>query len=302
TQLKSKPTKMSTTVPQTAARTPAKKASRNKLQQNAAERALTVYDTEMTHCFTVPQDRIAFAPTPANKDRQLCLCPQYSNSGFCPQGEACTEVHANVEGLEKMTIHINYAWKSAESVSYARLNPGETLSVLAPNNRPPLETLESELVLVTKGSLSRQQDPAANPPARPLSHCAHYYFNRICNRGEQCSFIHAVNIDPSSEEGQRAAAPQVVHRSTKAANSPSGDESTGGCSQSSNPSSASDVHISGKQCCLLPTSAAESLCSESGYTSDSSTCSGKTVGPISEASAVQSPAAPVQGNQPSKWR
>lgn len=142
-----------------------KKAPRNKPQ---GDRALTVYNAEMTHCYTVPQDRVAFVPSPISKDRQLSLCPEYTESATCPRGESCTGVHANVDGLEKLAIHINFAWKDAESVSYARLTPGETLSILAPNNRPPMEQLASELILVTKGSLSHQQDPSSVPPPRPF--------------------------------------------------------------------------------------------------------------------------------------
>eukprot|EP00331_Platyophrya_macrostoma_P030333 CAMPEP_0176446468 /NCGR_PEP_ID=MMETSP0127-20121128/24348_1 /TAXON_ID=938130 /ORGANISM="Platyophrya macrostoma, Strain WH" /LENGTH=258 /DNA_ID=CAMNT_0017832517 /DNA_START=74 /DNA_END=852 /DNA_ORIENTATION=- len=48
-----------------------------------------------------------------------------------------------------------------------------------------------EQILVTQGALN--EDPAAGP----LSHCAHYYFNRMCNRGERCNFIHAVHVDPT---------------------------------------------------------------------------------------------------------
>lgn len=263
-----------------------KKAPRNKPQ---GDRALTVYNAEMTHCYTVPQDRVAFVPSPISKDRQLSLCPEYTESATCPRGESCTGVHANVDGLEKLAIHINFAWKDAESVSYARLTPGETLSILAPNNRPPMEQLASELILVTKGSLSHQQDPSSVPPPRPLSHCAHYYFNRVCNRGEQCSFIHAVNIDATSVHGQLAMAPQVVHRSTKSTTSttpPSTDDAIATCSSLSG--------ADAKQQCFVPVAASEQ-CSESGYTSDDSSCSGKTLGPLSEASSTaQSPAASMK--------
>lgn len=262
-----------TTNTNTATRSKATKASRNKTQ-DFSDRALTVYDAEMKHCFTVPQDRVVQTPNPMPKDRQLCLCTVFTECGECPRGESCTSVHANVDGLEKLAIHINFAWKNAASVSYARLAPGDTLTVLAPNNRPPLEQLPSEFVLVTKGSLaSRQQSvDAANPPARPLSHCAHYYFNRVCNRGELCSFIHSVNIDSSAEEGQRASAPQVVHRSTKSATpaSSSISPSNSDAHQTSKNAATSDKSLEActKQC--VPE------CSEGGYTSDDSACSGQT--------------------------
>ena len=31
-----------------------------------------------------------------------------------------------------------------------------------------------------------------------LSHCAHYFFNKMCKRGSECHFIHAIVIDPKN--------------------------------------------------------------------------------------------------------
>jgi hypothetical protein len=258
------------------------KSNRNKSQVNDTNRPITAYDPEMEHCYTIPLDRIISMPASLPKDRQICICMQYAETGACPRGEQCTGLHANVDGLEKTTIHINYAWHTAESVSYARLCPGETLTVLAPNNRPPLDQLASELVLVTKGSLVRQQATCdSTSPARPLSHCAHYYFNRICNRGEQCSFIHAVNIDTNAEDGQRAPAPLVVHRSAKAAPS----ALSANIVQASNP-----AFIASEQS-TADSKAYSAECSEGGYISDDSACSGQTVPTLCE--KAPSPKSPV---------
>ena len=76
--------------------------------------------------------------------------------------------------------------------------------MLAPNQRAPMEGVRSEYVLVTKGSASAESGSGA------MSHCAHYYFNRVCNRGPACQFIHRVHIDPTAKPNQRAPAPRAV--------------------------------------------------------------------------------------------
>ena len=105
---------------------------------------------------------------------------------------------ANREHSPEAGTHVNYAWRSLDAVAFERLPPGDVLVVSAPNNRQPITSIPSEYVLVTRGSMQHKVSH------KPLSHCAHYFFNRRCERGERCNFIHAVHVDSSAKDWQRA--------------------------------------------------------------------------------------------------
>jgi hypothetical protein len=196
--------------------------------EGSVSQLLEVYDPDFLHVVFVPIEKVVHTPPKSMGVTRLVLCRNYDeeNADACIKGPACKFVHANVEGCRKQPIHVNYAWRSMEAVTYPRLPPGETLSVLAPNERPPVDEVPSERILVTRGSASRRDGN------RTLSHCAHYYFNRMCNRGERCNFVHAVHIQPNATAWQRAPAPTAVaplHRPPKgqqAATPPEGDRQT----------------------------------------------------------------------------
>jgi hypothetical protein len=84
--------------------------------------------------------------------------------------------------------HLNIAWATLEEVPYARLAPGRSIVVFAPNVRSPAEVLPSERIIATRSTRRLPLDYA------PLAHCAHYHYNRRCNRGSQCGFVHAVRL------------------------------------------------------------------------------------------------------------
>eukprot|EP01084_Bolivina_argentea_P063023 115129_1 len=69
---------------------------------------------------------------------------------------------------------------------------------MAPNNRAPSQLVPSEMVIVTRGALQRHSGKG------PLSHCAHYFYNRMCNRGDRCGFLHCAFIDENASDFQRA--------------------------------------------------------------------------------------------------
>jgi hypothetical protein len=166
-----------------------------------------MYDPDFHHVISVAPDKILHTPHPSLGVSRLVLCRNFvagSPVSSCTKGDTCKFVHADILGAKKHPIHVNYAWKSWDSVTYPRLPAGETLVVFAPNERPPADDVPSERVLITRGSLMRKEHTG------PLSHCAHYYFNRMCNRGERCNFIHAVIVDPNATELQRAPAPTTV--------------------------------------------------------------------------------------------
>lgn len=166
-----------------------------------------MYDPDFHHVISVAPEKILHTPHPSLGVSRLVLCRNFvagSPVSSCTKGDTCKFVHADILGAKKHPIHVNYAWRSWDLVTYPRLPAGETLVVFAPNERPPADDVPSEQVLITRGSLMRKEHTG------PLSHCAHYYFNRMCNRGERCNFIHAVIVDPNATDLQRAPAPTTI--------------------------------------------------------------------------------------------
>lgn len=171
-----------------------------------------VYDSSFTELLHIPAEKVYHRPSAASGVTRLVLCRNYQVGGglgalntTCAKGDQCKFVHADTSDASRHSIHVNYVWKNLDAYPYPRLPAGDQLLVFAPNQRPPVESIPSERVLVTRGALSWKEHPLA------MSHCAHYYFNRTCNRGERCNFIHSVYLDPTSEEAfKRAPAPSTV--------------------------------------------------------------------------------------------
>jgi hypothetical protein len=161
--------------------------------------------------FSLPATRVHQMPAKLLETETLVLCP-YFNSRWpldsCPMGTACRLIHADTAGLKPTEVHVNIAWRSMDQVEYPRHAAGETLHVAAPNSQNPTDIMDSSCVLVTKALSSKR---------RPLTHCAHYYFNRQCNLGADCRFVHAVFIDPNASFRRRAPAPVQLGRGLAAA-------------------------------------------------------------------------------------
>jgi hypothetical protein len=162
--------------------------------------------------YTVPSDRITHAPEHLLRIESLVLCPAFDPAiptlTECPLGVACRHVHADVTGLPLIEVHVNYAWRSLEDVTYPRHGAGSTVQVAPPNSLQAIDMIETGCLLQTR---------ALSAARRPLSHCAHYYFNRQCNLGGECRFVHAVFIDPSTDTLRRAPAPIQLGRYTPSA-------------------------------------------------------------------------------------
>lgn len=160
--------------------------------------SLEVVDHELKYVKEVPTHLIRHTPPARLNVARLVFCRNYRpmEAGSCGMGDGCKFVHADVdpETLESHPIHVKYAWRSEELCIYPRLAAGEVLRVTAPNNRPPIEEIASERILVTRGALG--EDGAAGP----LSHCAHYYFNRMCTRGSDCCFVHVALVDEEQQK------------------------------------------------------------------------------------------------------
>lgn len=168
---------------------------------------VSVYDSDFETLLSIPASQVLHRPNPALGVSRLVLCRKFNleNPQSCSKGEMCKFVHADIRKASRCSIHVNYAWRSLALCTYPRLPAGDEVTVLAPNERSPSEVIPSERILVTRGSTNWREHTA------PLSHCAHYYFNRMCNRGKRCNFIHAVHVDPNVQgDFKHAPAPRAV--------------------------------------------------------------------------------------------
>jgi hypothetical protein len=185
----------------------AQSSSSHHSNTTSGEPVVDVYDSDFKTLLSIPAAQVTHRPHPSLGVSRLVLCRNYSpeNPGNCTKGELCKFVHADITNASRCSIHVNYAWRSLDLCAYPRLPPGDELTVLAPNERQPSEVIPSERILITRGSTNWRKHTT------PLSHCAHYYFNRMCNRGERCNFIHAVHVDPNVQgDFKRAPAPTAV--------------------------------------------------------------------------------------------
>lgn len=165
-----------------------------------------VYAPGFKAVLSIPVKEIRHLPPASLNVTRLVLCANYdprNPEGSCPMGARCKFVHADATCAPQHEIHVNYAWRSLDEVAYERFAAGEILHVAPPNSKATGDVMDSQLALKTKALASHR---------RPLSHCAHYYFNRTCNLGPECRFIHAVFIDPKAKEHQRAPAPAQLGR------------------------------------------------------------------------------------------
>eukprot|EP00388_Colpodella_angusta_P013111 GDKJ01032985.1.p1 GENE.GDKJ01032985.1~~GDKJ01032985.1.p1 ORF type:complete len:967 (-),score=81.91 GDKJ01032985.1:203-2755(-) len=139
--------------------------------------------------------------------------------GTCQMGSNCKFVHidALLSSLKMDEVHVHYIWRDIECVTYERLNSvlvrehptldrsrvmNTVLRIFGPNHREPAEEVSTANLLYTKGSRYAFEIVAGIiPTAGPHPcHCAHYYFNQVCNRGASCAFIHSVSIGSGLRE------------------------------------------------------------------------------------------------------
>ena len=173
-------------------------------QHGQMPQTIDVYGSGFANVLSVASRDIRHMPAAAPNVSRLVLCTNYNDAvgpQSCPMGHRCKFVHADLRRAVERQIHVNYAWRKLEDVKYARFDAGDSLHVAAPNSKVPTDVMDSDMVLRTKALVSKR---------RPLSHCAHYYFNRTCNLGAECQFIHAVFIDPAAKDHQRAPVPSVL--------------------------------------------------------------------------------------------
>ncbi|ESL09641.1 hypothetical protein TRSC58_02636 [Trypanosoma rangeli SC58] len=165
---------------------------------------IPVINSAFTHIYMVPSHLVVHAPFVKSAATRAMFCRNYKRfeADSCAVGNNCRFVHADVDlgTLKAHAVHVNYTWRDEELCMYKRLPPGGFVEVLLPNSKPPAVKFPSEYILATRGPYS-----VSKMKSQTLSHCAHYYFNYLCNRGEDCGFIHAVYVDPSITEVYKRA-------------------------------------------------------------------------------------------------
>jgi hypothetical protein len=165
--------------------------------QREVSHCVEVFSADYKHLFSVPLDVVVHTPPEDLHITRLVVCRNYQpgNPESCPAGSRCKFVHmecflSELDAPEN--VHVKYCWHHQDDCIYPRLPAGEVLRVSAPNNRMPFDCIPSDCVLATRGALNRHTHSGQ------LSHCAHYAFNKLCRRGADCHFIHAVVVDPTS--------------------------------------------------------------------------------------------------------
>jgi hypothetical protein len=131
------------------------------------------------------------------------LCPDFNvaePSTSCRFGSACTMIHADTSEERPSNMHINYAWRCPEDVSYRRFPAGPDVVVALPRGGLG-DAMNVCMLLETEGLRKSHRHP---------THCAHYFFNRMCIVGHRCRFIHAVYIDPNAQDHQIAPRPVEI--------------------------------------------------------------------------------------------
>jgi hypothetical protein len=169
----------------------------SKQAPSAANAFVEVYTSNCTLLHKIPAELVSHTPAEHVQNTRLVVCRNYQpgNPGSCVTGERCKYVHVEValEALEAPTpIHAKHIYHHQSECMYPTLPAGEVLRVSAPNNRMPFEHIASDCVMATRGALNRHVHSGQ------LSHCAHYTFNKLCKRGPDCHFIHAVAVDPTN--------------------------------------------------------------------------------------------------------
>ena len=168
------------------------------------ETCYTLFTAGFERLVSIPLSGIYHIPQKCSA-KHLVLCARFDPAqptNSCPLLDSCTYVHADVStGTECSGAHVNYAWRSLNAVTYSRFAAGRSLRVAPPSTREVIDVMDSSAALKTRALESKRAT---------LQHCAHYYFDRCCDLGSECSFVHAVFIDPNARPFQRAPVPRQL--------------------------------------------------------------------------------------------
>lgn len=167
---------------------------------------LEVYTPGFAQVIHVPSSLVYHLPPRHLNITRFVLCANFSATGECSLGTNCKFVHADTSKLAPQEIHVNYAWRSLEAVTYRRAEAGHLVRVMEPNSRTQGTEIPSQRLLLTKATSNLG---SGQHQSTPLAHCAHFYFSRTCHLGPRCSFVHAVYLDSTAADFQRAPVPHL---------------------------------------------------------------------------------------------
>jgi len=128
----------------------------------------------------------------------------------------CCDKSISIKSDEKKTknarraAHVNYTWRSLADITNPTLGPGKTINVHHPDGSDAIQVLQSETLLCTRGA----EAALADGNVQPAKLCVHFVYNRICQRGARCSFIHVVRVDPSISQPRVQARKEVNSNKT----------------------------------------------------------------------------------------
>uniref|UniRef100_A0A7S1LXM3 C3H1-type domain-containing protein n=1 Tax=Neobodo designis TaxID=312471 RepID=A0A7S1LXM3_NEODS len=130
---------------------------------------------------------------PSDDDRvapPLYVCGDYAQTGVCPRGRGCPDVHADLTQAQRLHPHHRRpAYHGLPPHMPPRLPASLGMLPVAPAN----ETTSSLRVAAADCLVTR----ALEVGRYPLSVCAHFVRKGVCDYGAQCQFVHPV-VDPES--------------------------------------------------------------------------------------------------------
>jgi hypothetical protein len=158
---------------------------------------VSVYDGRLTSYFEIPSEWVVpthggmryieyFNETGPYSRFRFQLCHNFLN-GRCTKGFTCTYIHAK-ELPKAHGIHVQ------GMDAYERLPAGLSLFVNMPGSTEEPQLIPSQHVIRTLGAERLYTDVIENKQSavvRP-QHCAHFLYKKLCNRGAECAFIHAL--------------------------------------------------------------------------------------------------------------
>ena len=209
-------------------------SNRGNGRSNSAFNTVQVFTPHFASVLNIPKDDIFHYPPKFLNVNRLVLCERSSK---CRLGARCKFVHANIERATEHEIHVNYAYRSLDHVEYERFPAGKIVEVADPNSSTLSQRIPTDQLLKTA---------VFDTPEKLISHCAHFYFNRTCNLGSKCRFVHAVYIDVHAKKHQRAPAPlekrsHHLQRRPKAATSSKRERQTPVCTTCSDGGARNEV-------------------------------------------------------------
>jgi hypothetical protein len=158
---------------------------------------VSVYDGRLTSYFEIPSEHIVpthggmryveyFNETGPYSRFRFQLCHNFL-LGRCNKGFTCTYIHAK-QVPKAQSIHVQGL------DAYERLPPGISVFVDMPGSTGQPQLIPSENIVRTLGAERLYAEIIDNKQGtfvRP-QHCAHFMFKKLCNRGPNCAFIHAL--------------------------------------------------------------------------------------------------------------